>query len=103
MQRHLNKNKLEKATKRATKGFDQAFPAALEAEYTRRNSPLGNFSPRAVVLDAANRGINWFTDEDTARGRRHAQKAATMVDPVKWQGKTPLKFKVSKRGYKFGN
>ena len=32
-----------------------------------------------------------------------AFKAATMVDPAKWQGKTPLKFKVSKRGYKFGN
>jgi|8_EtaG_2_1085327.scaffolds.fasta_scaffold22737_4 hypothetical protein len=82
----------------AKEGFDSAFPAALEAEHTRKSSPLGKYSPRAAALDAANKGINYFVGEDEARGRRHAQKAATMVeDPSKFQGVKPLKTKVTPR------
>ena len=86
------------------RGFDDAFPAALEAEHTRRTSPLGKYSPRAAIMDSANKAINLFVGKDEASGRRHAQKAAKMVkDPSNWMGQKLSKPRVTQRGFKFGN
>ena len=68
------------------RGFDTALPAEKEAEYTRRVSPLGKFSPRAAILSGVSKIIDAFSDDETATGRRHARNA---VKKMKIGGKNP--------------
>ena len=80
----------------AKEGFDSAFGAALESEYYSRGAPWP--SPKAGAINMYNKAINLFVGEDEARGRRHAQKAATMVKDIsKFQGVKPLETKVIPR------
>ncbi len=68
------------------RGYDTALPAEREAEYTRRASPLGKYSPRAAILSGVSKMIDAFSDDETARGRRHARGAAKKM---KIDGKNP--------------
>jgi hypothetical protein len=68
------------------RGFDTALPAEKEAEYTRRTSPLGKYSPRAAILSGVSKIIDAFSDDETATGRRHARNAAKKM---KIHGKNP--------------
>jgi len=64
------------------RGFDSALPAAKDAEFTRRKSPLGKFSPRAAILSGVSKIIDAFSDDETATGRRHARNVAKKMKNV---------------------
>ena len=70
------------------RGFDTALPAEQEISYLRKKSPFGKASPRAAGMSGVSHLIDLFSDEDTARGRRHARNIAKEL--VK-QGKYPRK------------